>query len=139
VTAFSAALRQQVIKRAGNRCEYCGLSQAGQEASFHIDHVLPVKAGGLTVRTNLALACVSCSLRKGARQLAADPKTQQEVPLFNPRVEPWGDHFRWDDLHIVGLTATGRASVQTLQMNRPLILEIRREEVARNRHPPSTK
>ena len=36
-----AALRQDVLLRAGNRCEYCGLSQAGQEATFHVDHVEP--------------------------------------------------------------------------------------------------
>jgi hypothetical protein len=27
------ALREKVVKRAGSRCEYCGLSQAGQEAA----------------------------------------------------------------------------------------------------------
>ena len=27
--------------RALGRCEYCQLSQAGQEATFHIDHVMP--------------------------------------------------------------------------------------------------
>ena len=96
---------------------------------------MPVKAGGPTVANNLALACVSCSLRKGARQHIVDPQSQQEVPLFNPRVDRWSEHFQWDDVLITGLTITGRTTVQALQMNRPLVLEIRREEVARNRHP----
>jgi hypothetical protein len=61
-----APLREQVMLRAGNRCEYCGLSQAGQEAAFHVDHVAPRIAGGPTELDNLALACVSCSLRKWA-------------------------------------------------------------------------
>jgi hypothetical protein len=39
-------LRRIVAERARQRCEYCGLSQVGQEAAFHIDHVLPVSAGG---------------------------------------------------------------------------------------------
>ena len=43
---ISAALRNQVIDRAQNRCEYCGLSHLGQEATFHIDHIHPVSAGG---------------------------------------------------------------------------------------------
>ena len=131
-----ADLRRQVVGRARDRCEYCGLSQSSQEAAFHIDHVIPVRAGGPTVLGNLALACVSCSLRKGARQSTIDPQTQREVPLFNPRADRWSDHFRWDDVRVVGLTATGRATVAALQMNRPLVLEIRREEAARNRHPP---
>ena len=56
----SAAMREQVIERAGNRCEYCGLSQEGQAATFHIDHIIPLAAGGDTSTDNLALACVSC-------------------------------------------------------------------------------
>ncbi|MDB5351846.1 MAG: endonuclease [Planctomycetota bacterium] len=30
-------LRRMVEERAGGRCEYCGLAQDGQEATFHID------------------------------------------------------------------------------------------------------
>ena len=33
-------LRQLVNDRAAGRCEYCSLSQDGQEATFHIDHVV---------------------------------------------------------------------------------------------------
>jgi hypothetical protein len=29
-------LRQQVVARADNRCEYCGLAQAGQEAPVRL-------------------------------------------------------------------------------------------------------
>lgn len=43
-----AALRRLVIERAANRCEYCGLAQVSQIATFHIDHVIPVAAGGET-------------------------------------------------------------------------------------------
>jgi hypothetical protein len=80
---------------------------------------------------------VSCSLCKGAWQLAIDPQTQQEAPIFNPRLERWGDHFRWEDVHLIGLTATGRATIEALQMNRALVLEIRREAAAWGRHPSS--
>ena len=41
-----AALRAEVVARAGNRCEYCSLSQIGQEAAFHVDHVKPRSDGG---------------------------------------------------------------------------------------------
>lgn len=37
----SESLRAEVVLRAGNRCESCRLSQLGQEAAFHIDHVIP--------------------------------------------------------------------------------------------------
>lgn len=131
-----AALARATVERADNRCEYCGLSQLGQEATFHVDHVRPVAEGGATALNNLALACVSCSLRKGARLTANDPETQQPAPLFNPRTDNWTDHFEWDEYTVTGLTPTGRATVAALAMNRPLILSIREEEAERDRHPP---
>ena len=134
---ITTALHAEVVLRAGNRCEYCKLSQLGQEATFHIDHVVPRAAGGPTVAGNLALACVSCSLRKWANQTATDPDAGEEVSLFNPRTQSWAEHFRWDMERIVPLTATGRATVAALAMNRPVILAIRQEETARDRHPPT--
>lgn len=112
------------------------MSQLGQEATFHIDHIVPVTDGGATIEENLALACVSCSLRKGARRMAADPSGIGKVPLFHPRSDVWGDHFQWQDERIVEKSATGRATVNLLKMNRPLALAIRREERILGRHPP---
>jgi hypothetical protein len=83
----------------------------------------------------LALACVSCSLRKEARRSAVDPATRRTVPLFHPRRQAWQDHFRWQGVQIVARTATGRATVSALRMNRPLILAIREEERTRSRIP----
>lgn len=132
----SAGLRRQVIERAESRCEYCGLAQTGQEATFHIDYVVPVIAGGITVLENLALACVSCSLRKGGRLLVPDPQTHEQVALFNPRLDSWQTHFRLEGLWVMGITPTGCATVAALNMNRPLALAIREEETYRGRHPP---
>jgi len=112
------------------------LSQEGQEATFHIDHVLPYAAGGETVVENLALACVSCSLRKSARQTAIDPISGEEAALYNPRRDSWHEHFQWDGVYLVGLTATGRGTVKALNMNRKLVLAIRGEESRIGRHPP---
>jgi hypothetical protein len=123
------SLQPRVRERALNRCEYCGMSQSGQEATFHLDHVLPRREGGPTSLANLALACVSRSLRKGGRTHATDPETGRTVELFNPRKTHWSEHFRLaDDLTILGVTAAGRATVHLLTMNRPLAVEIRREE-----------
>jgi len=133
---ISAALRRLVLQRAGGYCEYCGVSQEGQEATFHIDHVIPRTAHGETVAENLALACVSCSLHKSARQIAIDPQSGDEVALYNPRRDIWHEHFRWEGVHVVGLTSTGRVTVDALHMNRPLILAIRQEAAALGRHPP---
>ncbi len=136
MATIPASLRRLVIQRADNRCEYCGISQLGQVATFHIDHIVPVVAGGETVAENLALACVSCSLRKGARQELEDMETGEIVSIFNPRQQLWKKHFAWKGLQIVGLTATGRATVQALDLNRLTMLAIRSEEELLGRHPP---
>src|SRR4051794_16290187 len=96
MSGIPVALRDELVRRADDRCEYCGLSQAGQEAAFHVDHVVPRVAGGPTDLSNPALACVSCSLRKWARQSAPDPATGEQVALFSPRSQVWASHFRWE-------------------------------------------
>jgi hypothetical protein len=131
-----AELRRLVVQRAVGRCEYCQLSQAGQEATFHIDHIIPAVAGGQTVAENLALACVSCSLRKAARQTALDPHSGEAVALYNPRRDTWHEHFQWEGVSLVGLTPHGRATIAALAMNRVLMRAIREEEAALGHHPP---
>jgi len=137
VSEIPARLRRLVRERAGSRCEYCGLSQEGQEATFHVDHIVPKRDHGPTRADNLALACVSCSLRKEARRSGVDPASGRTAPLFHPRRQRWAGHFRWEGVRVVGLTPTGRATVAALRMNRLLILAIRQEEALRGRHPPA--
>jgi hypothetical protein len=130
------SLQRRVRLRANERCEYCRIAQVSQEATFHVDHILPRAAGGVTSLENLALACVSCSLRKGARTTAIDPDTGEAVQLFHPRLYVWSEHFSADasgELH--GLTAIGRGAVVLLSMNRVLAVAIRREERSRERWP----
>lgn len=130
-----ATLERRVRERAGDRCEYCRLAQRGQEATFHVDHVFPRKNGGQTTWDNLALACVSCSLRKGARTNAADPVTDEVVAIFDPRKELWENHFEvLGDFTIRGKTSTGRATVELLKLNRSVAMSIRYEESIRGRY-----
>jgi len=136
MTRIPVALRRSVISRSGNRCEYCQLSQAGQIATFHIDHIIPDSAGGDTTADNLAFACVSCSLKKGARQTIQDPETGDRVQIFNPRLQVWSENFAWQGVLLLGLSPVGRATIQALQLNRPMMLAIRSEEIVFNRHPP---
>lgn len=135
MVAIPTSLRRLVIQRAENSCEYCGLSQLGQADTFHIDHVIPVVAGGSTTAENLALACVSCSLYKGGRQDVEDPETSKPVKIFNPRRQAWKENFCWRGVEVVGLTAVGRATVNALKLNREAILAIRAEEEFLGRHP----
>jgi hypothetical protein len=130
------SLQRRVRDRADHRCEYCRLCQARQQGTFHVDHVWPSSASGATTLDNLALACVSCSLRKGARTAVPDPETGELVPLFNPRVDVWTDHFEFSESYLLmGRTTVGRATVAALRLNHALAVEIRAEEAQRGRYP----
>jgi len=122
-----AALARRVRRRASDVCEYCRLPQSSQEAAFHIDHIRPLAAGGSTTASNLALACVTCSLKKAARRRARDPVSKRLAPLFHPRRDRWSDHFRMTATYrLLGRTPSGRATIGALGMNRPSIVRIRR-------------
>jgi hypothetical protein len=130
------SLQRRVRDRAGHRCEYCRLSQTRQHATFHVDHVWPWSESGPTTLDNLALACVSCSLRKGAKTTAPDPQTGELTHLFNPRADVWTEHFEVaSGFVLAGKTPTGRATVAALRLNHALAIEIRAEEAQRGRYP----
>lgn len=137
-TRIPSRLAREVRERAGNACEYCLLPQGSQEATFHIDHIVPRTREGATTLENLALACVTCSLRKAARYRARDPQSTKLVALFNPRVDEWGKHFTVTKrLRINGRTAIGRATIEALGMNRSAVVAIRRELALVGRYPPA--
>ena len=131
-------LREQVRKRANYLCEYCHTSERWQYVRFTLDHVVPALEGGSENLDNLALACFHCNRRKSNNQTASDSETSAVVSLFNPRLQLWSEHFTWtaDGLFVIPLTATGRATVALLQLNRERIVEIRRADVEVRRHPP---
>ncbi len=47
------------------------------------------------------------------------------MPLFHPRSDRWLDHFRWDGPVLIGLTPSGRATVDVLDMNHPIRIALR--------------
>src|SRR5690242_10969435 len=109
------ATRELVRRRAGNTCEYCHIPQeATPLISFHIEHIMARQHGGSDAPDMLALACDRCNAYKGPNLTSIDPDTGTVVPLFNPRLDTWGDHFAVRDGYIAGLTAKGRATVRLL-------------------------
>ena len=133
------ALRLQVIERAGGFCEYCSAPMRIGSDLFCMEHTIPEAEDGSTSLENLALACSACNLYKGAARLAPDPITNQEASLFNPRHQNWRTHFIWseDTLRAIGITPTGRATVERLRMNREQMVEFRRLLREFGMHPPA--
>jgi hypothetical protein len=93
-----------------------------------MDHIIPVARGGATILSNLALACSGCNRGKHYKSEGFDPVSGQMAPLYNPRQDIWSDHFMWreDYKHILGLTPTGRVTINILRLNREGVVNMRR-------------
>jgi hypothetical protein len=120
-------LRERVATTAGSRCGYCRTPESIAGFRLSIEHIILEAKGGQTVETNLWLACHACNEIKGARIQGRDLATGKRVRLWNPRRQNWPDHFSWseDGTEIIGLTPCGRATVATLQLNRPELVAAR--------------
>ncbi len=118
-------LRNIVRRRANERCEYCRLPEMLSGSIFHIDHIFPEKHGGRDVKGNLALSCPWCNFSKSCNLSGIDSITNKIEPLFHPREMNWFDHFAFRGFRLTGLTPTGRATIQVLQMNSEDHLDIR--------------
>lgn len=134
----SVDLQRRVRERFASCCAYCRTAEDLTVAIFEFEHIVPRSAGGATVFDNLCLACPTCNRFKSDLQMAPDPVTQHEVPLFHPQQHRWLDHFSWneDATRIVGVTPLGRATIAALKMNRPQMIRVRQMWVAMSEHPP---
>jgi len=136
---LTAEQRQQVIERARGCCEYCR-SQAAYYATqpFSVEHIVPRARGGTPSLDDLALACQGCNNHKYDKMEAPDPVSRALVPLYHPRQHPWKNRFAWSDdfTLIVGITPTGRATVDLLLLNREGVVNLRRLLYLHGEHPP---
>jgi hypothetical protein len=139
-TQVTAQERQRIIERARGHCEYCRSPVNFATPSFSAEHIIPVSRGGETILDNLALACPGCNGHKYTKiDEAADPTDGALIPLYNPRIQRWRAHFNWNEdfTCIIGLTPTGRATVNTLRMNRTGVMNMRRVLFVSGLHPPT--
>ena len=112
---ISRKLREAVTERASGCCEYCRSQASFATEKFSMEHIVPKQLGGKATLDNLALSCLGCNSHKHTKILGRDPESGRDVPLYHPRKQRWLDHFEWreDFTIIVGLTPTGRATVET--------------------------
>jgi hypothetical protein len=118
-------------------CAYCHSPETLLGIPLEADHITATSLGGKTVIGNLWLCCRTCNGNKGQIAAARDPATGRTAKLFHPRGQKWLEHFEWsaDGARILGLTATGRATIEALQMNNDLIVNLRSLWVLLGLHP----
>lgn len=132
------SVRDKVRDEAGHRCGYCLARQEYVPWQLEVEHIVPKSKHGMDDEENLWLACRSCNLFKSDQTHGRDPLTGRMVALYNPRRQNWKRHFRWneDGTLIIGLTASGRATVVALNLNNLVAVTVRRNWVEAGWHPP---
>lgn len=61
---LTPGMRWQILHRDGYKCRACNATGV----PLHVDHIVPVARGGLTVPDNLQTLCETCNVGKGATQ-----------------------------------------------------------------------
>ena len=137
---LTVAERKQIEQRAFFRCEYCQCWAMYSSQSFVYEHIDPIAKGGETHLENICFACGGCNGHKHAKTTGFDPVSKTRVLLYHPRRQNWEAHFQWsnDFLHVVGLTAVGRATVNELKLNRMGVVNMRTLLLMAGLHPPSS-
>jgi 5-methylcytosine-specific restriction endonuclease McrA len=89
---WSAAERKKIWTNSEKRCRYCGQfldSYTGDV--MHVDHIVPVVAGGGDDIENLAASCATCNLKKNAKseeRFLAELLAGAGVPLLDGIASP---------------------------------------------------
>ncbi len=133
---LNASIREAVIKRAKNRCEYCQMHQSLQGGTFHVEHVVPRSRGGLSELDNLAWAYISCNLHKSDRSELLSPDGNSSIRFFSPRIDAWSEHFAWDDYEVVAKSEIGQATITSLHLNDARRIKVRQAEQMFDLFPP---
>ena len=132
-------IQRQILEISQDYCEYCLCPADYSIDFFQFDHILPTCLGGLTVFLNLARCCGGCNVYKSDKIFFYDPITNLFCPLYNPRLDKWDIHFQWneDKLRLIGKTATGRATIELLRLNRKGVVNQRSLLKLIDMHPPT--
>ena len=135
---ITAEQKRAILKRAEGRCEYCKCLRKYSPQPFVIEHIIALARGGNNDLSNLALACGGCNGHKYTKITALDSLTNVMASLYNPREHIWSEHFKWntDFLLMIGVTAIGRATINTLRLNRKEVINLRELTTLTNEHPP---
>ena len=134
---MNKSLRKRVKERARYLCEYCLSPERFCPAYYEGDHITPVSVGGEGTFENFANACGGCNNNKSNATQAIDPVIGQLVPLYNPRMHIWEDHFSWNDTYTLmqGLSPIGRATIEKLKLNREEVVNLRTLLILVGLHP----
>jgi hypothetical protein len=117
---------EEVRRRYGFRCGYCGVSETDTGGELTVDHHQPVAADGDDSDENLVYACFRCNTYKGD-YFPTPADIQQFRRILHPLRDSLSIHLRENEQTglLEPLTDTGRFHVLLLRLNRPQLVEHR--------------
>ncbi|OCL96492.1 HNH endonuclease [Aliarcobacter thereius] len=62
-------IKEQLLKQAKGKCEYCGIEL--YERTAMVDHKIPLSKGGSSDIENLAICCQKCNILRQTKYLEA--------------------------------------------------------------------
>lgn len=122
---ISAETREIVRRRANFSCEFCGITETDVGGELTVDHFQPKSKKGSDNLENLIYACARCNLYK------ADcfPENKFDQKLWNPHEESSEAHFLLlPSGELFALSETGKFTIYRLRLNRPQLIENRRQK-----------
>ena len=134
---LSGEIRQRVIERARNRCEYCLIHADFMIYPAEIDHIHARKHGGTDSEDNLCLCCFSCNRHKGSDIASLHPETNAIIRLFHPRRDDWFQHFSVNRQTAIIETKsdTGLVTARLLRFNVDTRIQERAPLIVTNQYP----
>lgn len=118
-------IRELVRQRAGFACEFCGITETDAGGELTIDHYHPSAKGGSDDPSNLVYCCSRCNVYK----LDYFPSGQNDPTLWNPRLEPFSDHFiELDNGMLHALTTVGEFTLTRIRLNRLPLVKYRQQK-----------
>lgn len=109
--------RDFVTQWAGYCCEYCLMPRRFSLFSFHVDHIISLKHGGVGNTDNLALACGFCNANKGTDLGTLITGEETIVRFFNPRTDIWTEHFEVTEGVVHAKSPIGQATIKIFRFN----------------------
>lgn len=123
--SISQETRSAVRAAYAFRCGYCGLPETLAGSALEMDHFRPLRHGGTDSEDNLVYACTTCNRFKGDYWPSSD--APNDFVLLHPRQNNVSAHIMLtSDGSVVGLTPRGWFHLRWLHLNRPQLVELRR-------------
>jgi HNH endonuclease len=118
-------------------CAYCHSPEQSLGMPLEANHIIPEAASGKSTLADVCLCGRTCNSYKGRRIYDRDSLPGRQGWIFHPRQHQWARNFAFsaDGVHLIGLTASGCATIEALQMNNHLIAHLRQLWIALRLHP----